>query len=78
MKMSKKERQTQGIKASELRKQGMLYRAIDVYEVNIEVLGYASTKRKLAKFFNERITDTDGECYLIAQKWNGTGYISID
>lgn len=70
MKMSKEERQAQGLKVSELRNKGMLYRAIDYIEMTYEVLGYASSKRELNLFFNERVNDTDGECYLIAQKWN--------
>ena len=70
MKMSKEERQAQGLKVSELRSKGILYRAIDYIEMSCEVLGYATTKRELNSFFNERVADTDGECYLIAQKWN--------
>ena len=78
MKMSKEERQSQGLKVSELRSKGYLYRAIDYMEMTCDVLGYATTKRELNSFFKERVEDTDGECYLIAQKWNGTEYISID
>lgn len=78
MKMSREERVKQGLKVSELRSNGMLYRAIDYIEMTYEVLGYASSKRELNSFFNERVEDTDGECYLITQKWNdeSNSYIS--
>ena len=79
MKISKEERVKQGLKVSELISKGMLYRAIDYIEMTCEVLGYASTKKELNSFFNERVADTDGECYLIAQKYNDetNSYISI-
>ena len=79
MKISREERVKQGLKVSEVRSKGMLYRAIDYIEMTFEVLGYASTKRELNSLFNERVEDTDGECYLIAQKWNdeSNSYISV-
>jgi len=79
MKISKAERLEKGLKVADLRMQGMVYKAVDNYALDMEVLGYATTKRELAKFFNERIADTDGECYLIAQKWDAekNGYVTI-
>ena len=70
MKMSKEERVKQGLKASDMRAKGMSYRVIDAYDMDADVLGYASTKRELNGFINERVEDTDGECYIIVQKWD--------
>ena len=80
MKMSKEERVKQGLKVSELRSKGYLYRAIDYMDMTCEVLGYATTKRELNGFFNQTVADTDGECYLIAQKWDNesNSYKSIN
>jgi hypothetical protein len=46
-----------------------IFRALDIYE-GVEVIGYGNTREQLDIHFRDRDNDTDGECYLIAQKYD--------
>ena len=41
----------------------MKYEVYDLYDGR-ELLGKAQTKEEVNKLINERINDTDGECYI--------------
>lgn len=46
----------------------------DNYELDMELLA-EGTYEELKKIANERIEDTDGECYLIVEDDNGERYL---
>lgn len=43
----------------------MKYVVIDDYDNDLEVLGFADDQAGVKKLRDERIDDTDGECYLL-------------